>query len=174
MKPKFIYLIVGKSGSGKTTIVDKMRWLGNSIQSYTTRPRRTENETGHVFVNQEKFDNLNLVSYTHFNGYDYGATQEQIESSLFYVVDPAGVRYFQEHYRGDKPYRVVYVKSSAWDRFSRMCKRDGVIKAAVRIIHDVKAFAGFEKSADFVVVNDDINVAEHRLLKYIRETEFDL
>ena len=80
MKPKFIYLIVGKYGSAKTTIVDKLRWLGNSIQSYTTRPRRTEDETGHIFVNQEKFDKLNLVAYTHFNGYDNGATQAQIES----------------------------------------------------------------------------------------------
>ena len=31
-----IFLIVGKSGSGKTTIVNRLKNVGSSVESYTT------------------------------------------------------------------------------------------------------------------------------------------
>lgn len=44
--------IVGKSGSGKTTIAKELEKLGyNIIHSYTTREPREENEWGHTFIN---------------------------------------------------------------------------------------------------------------------------
>ena len=47
-----IFLIIGESGSGKTTLVSSLEKQKNlkSIQSYTTRPPRYENEYGHIFV----------------------------------------------------------------------------------------------------------------------------
>ena len=56
-KTKGIYLIVGKSGSGKTTLVEALKKYGyTSIESYTTRPKRFEGETGHTFITEEEFD----------------------------------------------------------------------------------------------------------------------
>ena len=56
-KTKGIYLIVGKSGSGKTTLVNELRKYGyTSVESYTTRPKRFKNETGHTFITEEEFD----------------------------------------------------------------------------------------------------------------------
>ena len=67
MNGNTIYLIVGRSGSGKTTIAEELeRKYGlKSIQSYTTRPKRSDNETGHIFVSDEEFDKLtDMVAYT--------------------------------------------------------------------------------------------------------------
>ena len=53
-KTKGIYLIVGKSGSGKTTLVEALKKYGyNSIESYTTRPKRFDNETCHTFITED-------------------------------------------------------------------------------------------------------------------------
>ena len=40
--------IVGKSGTGKSTLVNKLKFKYNltSVESYTTRPPRYENEQG--------------------------------------------------------------------------------------------------------------------------------
>ena len=55
-----IYLIVGCSGSGKTTIVNSLenKYGLKSIQSYTTRPKRSDDETGHIFISDEEYDKL--------------------------------------------------------------------------------------------------------------------
>ena len=51
-----IFLIVGCSGSGKTTITEQLeqKYGLKSIQSYTTRPPRYDGETGHIFISNEE------------------------------------------------------------------------------------------------------------------------
>ena len=50
-----IFLIVGCSGSGKTTITEQLeqKYGLKAIQSYTTRQPRYDGETGHIFVSDE-------------------------------------------------------------------------------------------------------------------------
>ena len=82
MDTKNIYLLVGESGNGKTSVSEHLeRQYGlTSIQSYTTRPKRSENENGHIFITDSEFDNLkDLVAYTEFNNYRYGTTTDQVE-----------------------------------------------------------------------------------------------
>ena len=47
---KYIILIVGKSGSGKSTICDRLEqeYGLNQVKSYTTRPRRGANEWTYI------------------------------------------------------------------------------------------------------------------------------
>lgn len=170
---KNLYLIVGKSGTGKTTIVDNLSPIGVSIESYTTRPPRYKGELGHVFVSKEEFDKLDVVSYTEYNGYEYGITPDQIESHTFFVVDPAGVFYLLDHYKGKKPIHTIYLKTSLPERFARLVKRDGFKNAVKRILIDRKAFKGFEWWADLVVKNnEDYRVAAGKIRDYIRKAEF--
>lgn len=142
MKDNRIFLLVGKSGSGKSYISQLLSRYGYSeIQSYTTRPPRTPNEIGHTFVNDEGFNALtDLVAYTEFDGYRYAATTQQVETHGVYVIDPAGVEYFKDHYHGKKTITVIYVKANGWTRFWRMIRRDGLLKAIHRMRNDRKAF----------------------------------
>lgn len=171
-----IYLIVGRSGSGKTAIVE---YIQNnfknmtSIESYTTRPRRFDGETGHIFVTDEEFNKLtDFVAYTEFDGYRYAATAQQVEENDFYVIDPAGIRYFLGHYKGQKVMHVVVIDAPLHVRFMRMCKRDGALKALKRIWHDRHAFGHVEDFADIIIRNDgELHEAVSELLSFIDSEE---
>ena len=155
----FIVLLVGKSGTGKTAICAELEehfgW--KQISSYTTRPKRSEEETGHTFVTEEEFDKLqNMCAYTKFANYRYCATQEQVDESDIYVIDPAGVKYFMSHYRGDKLVIPIYLEASSSTRYERMIGRgDSKYNAFRRLTHDQMAFRHFEKEAPIIIDAED-------------------
>lgn len=121
---EYIYLIIGPSGSGKTTLCN---YLGEmyglkQLESYTTRQPRFPGERGHVFVDKTTFDALpNKCAYTFFDKHGYCATSEQVDEVDLYVIDPPGVKYFMEHYIGEKIPRAVLL--TVKDQVERMKKR---------------------------------------------------
>ena len=151
MKDKYIVLIVGESGSGKSTICDELtkRYGLKQVESYTTRPRRSEDEDGHTFISDEEFDKLeNICAYTYFDNHRYCATREQIDNSDLYIIDPYGVRYFMEAYNGRKIPMVVAIHADKRIRRKRMAKRgDKEYKIRQRIINDESAFANVDEYA---------------------------
>lgn len=145
---KNLICLVGESGSGKDTIADilKLDYGLKSIKSYTTRPKRYNGENTHIFVDDKAFSELkDVVAYTEFNGYKYCATAEQIENNDIYIIDPDGIKYFREHYKGDKDVIAIYIKVKPWTRFWRMIHRgDGFKSTWNRIKHDKVAFKDTE------------------------------
>ena len=123
MKDKYIVLIVGESGSGKSTICDELtkRYGLKQVKSYTTRPRRSEDEDGHTFISDEEFKELeNICAY----------------------------RYFMEKYNGRKIPMVVYVHADKRTRRKRMAKRgDKEYKIRQRLENDESAFANVDEYA---------------------------
>lgn len=169
-----IILIVGESGSGKDTLVNAVckKYGYTKVKSYTTRPQRKDfkDKQSHIFVTDEEFDNLkNLVAYTEFNGFKYCATAEQVEQADFYIIDCEGVRYFKEHYKGNKEIITVHIRVPKVDRFLRMRKRDGTMKAMERIKHDNVAFTDVDDICDITIDNtdSDISVAVEKLRKIV-------
>lgn len=169
---KFIFLIIGCSGSGKTTITEQLekRYGIKSIQSYTTRPPRYDGETGHTFVSNEKFDELtDRVGYTEFAGNRYCATSEQVEDNDLYVIDPKGVDFFMNAYKGSKKPEIIFIDSDLTTRYDRMVKRaeekgdtflTAVDKALGRIKTDVVEFYDYTHNkahVDFTVSNNQNN-----------------
>lgn len=177
MKPFF--LIVGPSGSGKTTLTYQLETVAGltALSSYTTRPPRWDGEKGHIFVDDYRewmatHSEGELVGYTHYNGYDYWATEAQVDQHDLYVLDPAGVEFFKKHYHGDRQVKVVYINSNVRERYRRMRARGDSAKDTIRrIIYDWKAFAGRRKKADFVVRNDILQSAFRRLYGYIQQVQ---
>lgn len=163
-----ILLIVGESGSGKTAIANKAedKYGLKAVPSYTTRPPRFENEKGHIFVDEERFDEIlssfNVVGLTEFDRCRYCATELQVEQNDIYVIDVDGLKFFKEKYKGNKKVVVVYIKSPIEVRKSRMESRgDSKEDIYERIRNDEAAFTGAEELADIVIENNkdtDIDV----------------
>lgn len=160
-----ICLIVGESGSGKTTISNLLSEYGNLnvLESYTTRPERYKDEKGHVFATDKDYESLkdNICAFTEFDGYKYWATNDQVDNSDVYVIDPAGIDYFKTQYRGEKHVVVVYLKVDKKERKKRMLNRGDSKKAIKRRLkHDKKAFKNVEKCADVIFISANSSMVE--------------
>lgn len=144
MKKEIIFLVVGRSGTGKSTLVDMYcKEHGTTvIQSYTTRPKRYEGETGHIFVDKNSFPCAeDWVAYTMFDGYKYCATQQQIENNDFYIIDQSGIFWLLNKYKGNKKIIIIYLRCSDEEIINRMTKRgDTKENIMKRLEHDKDKF----------------------------------
>ena len=159
MKHDKIILLVGRSGSGKTTVADILRDdYGRSIlQSYTTRPKRFDRETGHEFVNNLYYQRVNpndIVAYTYYDCNHYWATKQQVEENDIYIIDPAGIRYFRSHYFGIKQVVVVWLDCSPVMASARM-KRQGRTNIEERLEQDKDIFFDPAVAAPNVIIHTE-------------------
>lgn len=163
MSLKNLYLIVGRSGSGKTTIVNELcrRYGYVPLSSYTTRPKRSENEEGHEFISKEQFDALKgMLAYTKFNGFEYCATQEQTDHSDLYVIDPKGILFMLEKYHSDRPVKVIGIHVPTRELEQRMLARgDTPDMVKIRMENDEIMFGAMDDICDVIVRNDDLEKA---------------
>lgn len=140
---KPLFLFIGRSASGKTTIANMLAEKHGYVQveSYTTRKPRFENEPGHVFVSQEEFDNLGeLAAYTYYNDNHYGTTFEQLNECDIYVIDIPGVESLLSKLKNDnRPICVFYFDASVHNRILRMLERnDSNTMIISRLLEDEK------------------------------------
>ena len=187
MNNKFIFLLIGASGSGKTTITEQLeqRYGLKSIQSYTTRKPRYDGETGHIFVSDEEFDKLtDMVAYTEFAGNRYCATAEQVETHDLYVIDPDGIDYFREHYKGKKTPKIIFIIADMETRYERMVQRSekkgntyltAVDEALARIKNDIVEFYDYVQDSskvDCTINNiDNLDSAVEKVYNFICSCE---
>lgn len=176
----YLYLIIGESGTGKTSVCDilEKNYGLSSVQSYTTRPRRHKQEIGHIFVTPEIFFNLeDKVAVKKFDGNYYCATLNQVEESDLYVIDPSTVPEFKATYHlmnGTKKIKTIYITSSLTNRYERMCKRltdkgtsrlEASEQALKRIVNDATEFTKARQVADTIFTNND----EYRDVEHLAE-----
>lgn len=93
------FIIVGASGSGKTTIA-KMLQKGLGLKrcvTHTTRPRRHgEKKSAYHFVTEEEFKKIPMLESEKFGNEYYGSTKEEVEKADFIVLEPKGVAFYIE------------------------------------------------------------------------------
>ena len=179
-----LFLIVGESGSGKDTVVDLVcqQYRRTKVKSYTTRPSRGYFDNTHIFVSKEDFPKpKSRVGYTKYNGFEYCATVYQVAACDFYIIDPPGIVYFKEHYKGNRPYKIVYIKTDKQIRFKRLLMRSRKTggsgkeiaeKAAERFVNDLLVFKEIEHECDCIIENNGTpEECADKLWKYMCECQ---
>ena len=131
-----LVLLVGASGSGKTTIAKELEKEGyNIIHSYTTRPLRESDELGHIFIEKPHFESqedylkykydINKIAF--FDGYGdiYFATRDQYQGkgTSIYVVDPSGAEQVRQNVK-DAEIITIYLTADESIRYQRICSRE--------------------------------------------------
>lgn len=161
-----LFLFVGKSSSGKTTVAQKLeeRYGMKQVFSYTTREPRYEGECGHIFISEKEFNQLGeLAAYTLYNGYRYGTTFEQLNQCDIYVVDPYGVDTLLKKCKNyNRKICVIYFDTSVYNRIQRMLGRgDSDMQIVSRLLQDEK-YDWYDQLSKIVwhhANNENINVS---------------
>lgn len=124
---KCLYCIIGASGSGKSSVCELLesKYHRRILRSYTTRPKRHEDDTDHIYITEEEYYRLeNKVATAEIGGYHYCATKEQIDSSDYYIVDWDGYDELLDKYNGRKKgICAIYLSCPDEVRMKRMRQR---------------------------------------------------
>ena len=160
MKPLLLCLI-GKSGSGKSTIAERLNRRFGYVQakSYTTRPVRVDDGNDintHTFITREQIADCqdDIVAYNEYNNNAYFVTRKMLEGCNLYVVDKDGLIQLYKNYH-DKDILAIYIDCDSSIVAKRMAERGDTDEQIMqRLQYDEKAFADCQELCDFVVPNE--------------------
>lgn len=178
---QILITVAGRNSAGKSLIAKKVaEALGlNVVKSYATRkPRPEELEKGlencdHIFVSDEEYDKLeNITAETEINGVRYCTTQEILDNSDIYVIDPKGIKDLKE--RCGSRYKLLqfYIYADADKRAARFVARgESKAKFESREQSEGEQFCDYENNHgwDIIIYNNwDIDTAVKTMLGYVR------
>lgn len=178
--------ILGKTGSGKTTIVDELvsKYGFNKIITYTTRPMRDGeiNHKDYHFITNKDF--INKIKEEFFAEWKSYATKSGIwhygvslldflnaNNKSIVIVTPEGFRELRDRYNFNT--FSIYIdcdedilKDRATERGDNPSEIDRRLKA------DKKDFEFVEKDVDRIVFNNgNLEITIQKILKLIEERE---
>lgn len=174
-----IYLIVGHSGSGKSTIANALTNIGiKKIITYTTRAARPSETDGvdYNFITLEKFKDLDkknkFIGTTEYVGNFYSTLKDDLDenytekSDCVIVVDKKGVFAIKKEYPNSI---CIYLECSKEILRDRMIMRNddpSVIKKRLENLEDLSSIA------DVVVnANRDIDSVYEDIITVIKNTK---
>ena len=176
--------ISAPSGSGKTTLCRALQDANPSIQwsiSYTTRERRDIEEDGvdYHFISLDKFEDLIMKGYfiewENVHGFYYGTSKVSLEKAieknnvLLLEMDVKGSMRIKMLYP-DNTYSIFIIPPSI-DQLRKRLKNRGT-DSDKRIEIRLKRFEEemeFQKKFDYVIVNEDLELAKIELIKTINK-----
>ena len=169
-----LYMIFGKSGSGKDTLQKEMiNKIGlNPIIQYTTRPKRPFEKEGeqYHFLTKEEFDNTPMIcrkDYDTANGvWSYGIPEEIVSDGtpMVIILNPYQIREFLKHYEHIFDIVTIYVTSDEELRIVNAIKRErgkeqpDYAELTRRIVSDRKDFS-YEWMKD--IIRRSITITNH-------------
>lgn len=168
-------VIIGKTASGKTTIVDVLckKYGMSDVVTYTTRPKRRGEKQGKTyhFISEEDFKNkvddgffAEWKTYnTEFGDWYYGSSLEDLENAdddTVIILTPDGYRDVVRRLQ-NKP-KSIYIYANNATIKERLKKRgDNKEEAQRRVEHDNADFKGVENEVDVIFYNNsDTNIEE--------------
>jgi guanylate kinase len=142
-------ILIGKSGSGKSTIEKELceKYGYKKIVSYTTRKPRKGEIVGvdYHFISDYMFEHglecNNFAEHTKYNGNYYGIRRIDCKNDRIVVVEPNGLKQLMAN--KDLNITSIYLDVHWLTRLKRMLQRgDSFISAIKRIWNDRQAFKG--------------------------------
>lgn len=175
-----VILIIGRTGSGKTSLVNKICEQMNYKQliSQTTRPRRNDQDNDHIFVTVEDYlqakKNGCVIAETEIAGNYYYATKEQLYDADFYVIDPRGRNMLLSMNLPDIRFVSIFINVPDDVRKDRCVNKRGDNRNtyAARNLDERQQFRDFLKDAqfDYSILNNNFPNA-YCILKWICNVE---
>lgn len=184
MRNDLIFIIMGKSGAGKTSLsyeVSKLLSIPVVVSS-TSRPIREKEQEGIDYYYKTKEDMLEIsknngfVEYVEYNGWLYGVEKAEIEkmnSNCLVVVEPKGFEQFKKFF-GDRVV-PIYIDTPDKPRLLRSLHREAnpnCYEICRRLIADTEDFSKVESDMSIKKIDNsrDPKVSVEALCDYIYKT----
>lgn len=155
-----LYCLIGKSGTGKSTVMQALHdaYEYTIAQSYTDRPQRTPDEQGHVFLSPAEFDTLSgLILPRSSQDGRYGMTEEMLDKSELIVLDYLGTQELLQSYT-KRPVHVIGLHADTHTRIVRIDERGNTFQERrKRLSADEHEFYSMNDLCDIVVPNRDLH-----------------
>ncbi len=162
-------ILIGESGSGKTTILNKLVEKGfeKAINHTTRKPRDNEESTNeYKFISKDEFnkmwENGELLQRAEFNNEYYGISTNSLKDNVVCISIVDSVKDIKNRAKELNMQNVniitIYVYVNEQERINRMKQRgDTEESIATRLKIDKEKFKKAKEIADFTVENIDID-----------------
>lgn len=173
-------ILIGESGSGKTTILEELCKRGyERAINHTTRPKRVseENSKEMQFVTKIEFEKLwkenKLLQRAEFNGEYYGISTDSLKENVVCISIVDSVKDIQQKAielgKQDIPLTVFYIYVPEQERVTRMLKRgDSIEGIQTRVSIDREKFKRAKEVADYVIENQQLDKAVEEILEQVK------
>ena len=179
--PRTVWIVSGPSGSGKTSLCDAFLqddfWSKRLMKSvsYTTRPMRPGEKEGkdYIHMTPQKFLSLKragvFLEREKIFGFDYGTPKKVLEDArradkdLLLCIDVKGAKRVKKFFKKNAVSIFILppqLKALRGRLKKRLTESEKDIEKRLR---RVKTELSYIKDYDYVVVNDDFNVALKKL-----------
>ncbi|MBR6033243.1 MAG: AAA family ATPase [Clostridia bacterium] len=175
-------ILIGESGSGKTTILNELEKRGyKKAINHTTRAKRPgeENNAEYVFTTKDEFNTMwdegKLLQRAEFNNEYYGISSDSIRDDVACIQIVDSIADVKERAKelglGDKKIVTFYISVPAEERTKRMLLRgDSLDSIQKRLEIDNEKFKNVKEVVDFTVENDILEDAVNEIIRLDKET----